>query len=53
MEVALAASRKCSETMLRVHSWVADRLRRVSLELAKPPVKPRVKMGGSWLMTWK
>lgn len=51
MEVALAASRKCSEMMLMVHSRVAARLRRVSFALEKPPAKPMVKRGGSWLMT--
>ncbi len=35
-----------------VHSFVAERLRRVSFALEKPPAKPMVKRGGSWFMTW-
>lgn len=50
MEVALAASRKCSEIMFRVHSEVSRRLRRVSLARERPPAKPIVKRGGSWFM---
>ena len=34
-----------------VHSFVDSRLRKVSFALEKPPAKPMVKRGGSWLMT--
>ena len=51
IEVALAASRKCSEIMLIVHSFVATRFARVSFALEKPPANPMVKSGGSWLIT--
>ncbi len=34
-----------------VHSFVAARLRSVSLALEKPPAKPMVKRGGSWFIT--
>ncbi len=39
--------------MLMVHSRVAIRFRSVSLALEKPPAKPTVKIGGSWLTTLK
>ena len=51
MEEALAASMKCSEIILTVHSLVERRLARVSLALERPPANPIVRSGGSWFMS--
>lgn len=51
IDVALAASMKCSEIMFIVHSFDSFKFRKESLALSNPPAYPTVNSGGSWLMT--